>query len=106
MRITLESDARNYLSRKHHDVITVNADQECFGAQCSEFIYPVIRYTKPDAKSTERYDRFDLDGITVWFDKQLETVPEVTLKLEHHMLRDRILVDGLPVHPEVTHIKL
>lgn len=106
MRINLDNEARIYLNMSHHDILTVSADRECVGANCSEFIYPVVNYRRPDEKSAERYDRFDLEGLTVFFDKQLETVPEVTLRLERHLLRDRIRVEGLPERPKMTHHKI
>ena len=105
MKINLEKDAKDYLNRKHHDIVTVSADQECVGANCSEFIYPVIHFKQPDAQTTNRFDRFDVEGLTIWFDKKLETVPEVTLKLEHHLLKDMLRVEGLPTPPIMTHIK-
>lgn len=105
MKINLEKDAKVFLNLKNHSNLTVSADRECVGANCSEFIYPVVHYQPPDPKQSEAFDRFDIEGLTVWFDKRLETVPEVTLKLEHHVLRDKIRVEGLPTPPEMTHIK-
>ncbi len=106
MIINLEKDAKTFLSAKKHNVLTVLADRECVGANCTEFIYPVINYKQPEEKQSAEFDKFDVEGVTVWFDKRLETVPEVTLKLEHHMLRDRIRVEGLRTPPEMTHIHL
>lgn len=106
MKINLDNEAKVYLNIKNHHTLTVSADRECVGANCTEFIYPVVNYQQPDAKRTADYDRFDVEGFTVFFEKRLETVPEVTLKLEHHILRDTIRIEGLPTPPEMTHIHL
>lgn len=106
MRINIDNDAKVYLDLRNHHKVTVSADRECVGANCSEYVYPVVNYREPPEKETQKFDRFDIEGVTVWFDKTLETVPEVTLKLEHHTLRDKIRVEGLPTPPEVTHIHL
>lgn len=106
MKINLDDEARVYLNLTHHEVLTVSADRECVGANCSEFVYPVIHYYRPDEKTSEHYDRFDFDGLTVFFDKQLETVPEVTLRLERHFMRDKIRIQGLPEKPGMTHHKI
>lgn len=106
MRLTIDHDAKVFLNLKNHHQVTVSADRECVGANCTEFIYPVVDYKEPHDKESQRFDRFDVEGVTVWFDKALETVPEVTLKLERHVVRDKIRVEGLPTPPEMTHIHL
>jgi len=106
VRLNIDKDTKVFLNVKNHNTVTVSADRECVGANCEEYIYPVVHYRPPDEKEFQKFDRFDVDGVTVWFDRKLETVPEVTLKLEHHVLRDKIRVDGLPTPPEVTHIHL
>jgi len=105
MKINLDEDVKSFLANKRHDVLTVMADRECVDANCSEFVYPVIRFKQPPGKNVDQFDQIGLDGLTVFFDKRLETVPEVTLKLEHHFLRDQIRIDGLPYRPEITHHK-
>lgn len=105
MRINLDEEVKTYLTDKHHNVLTVSADRECVGANCSEFIYPVIHFKQPPNRSSDQFDQFALDGLTVYFDKRLETVPEVTLKMEHRLLHTGIKIDGLPVLPEITHQK-
>jgi len=106
VRLNIDQEAKVFLNMKNHHSVTVSADRECVGANCTEFIYPVVDYKQPSEREVQKFDRFDVDGVTVWFDRVLETVPEVTLKLEHHVLRDKIRVDGLPTPPEVTHIHL
>lgn len=106
MRLNIDQDTKRFLDLKNHHTVTVSADRECVGANCSEFIYPVVNYRQPSDRETTKFDRFDVEGVTVWFDRALETVPEVTLRLERHMMRDKIRVDGLPNPPEMTHIHL
>lgn len=106
MKLNVEKDVAVFMNIRHHNTLTVSADQECVGANCSEFVYPVIHFRQPNTRESERFDRFEAEGVTVWFDKRLETVPEVTLKMEHHVLRDSIRVEGLPIRPEITHIHL
>jgi hypothetical protein len=107
MRIHIEPEARTLLKSENHSVITVKADHECVGANCSEsFTYPVITFKVPDVNEDWKYERFSVDGVTVFFDKTLETVPEVAIAREPHILKDRITLKGLDVPPPVTHIKL
>lgn len=98
MKISLDKEAKDFLDHKKCNTLTVSASRECKGEKCSEFSDPVVKCREPDPKRLESFDRFDVDGTTVWYEKKLETVPVVTLRLERRMLRDRIRVAG-PGHP-------
>ncbi len=107
MRIHIEPEAKSLLDQEKHTVITVKADRECVGANCSEaFTYPIITFKIPDVEEDWKFDRFTIDDVTIFFDKTLETVPEVAIAREPHMLKDRIMIKGLDIPPPVTHIKL
>ncbi len=98
MNINLDKDVRNFLDHKSCNTLTVSASRRCKDDKCSEFFDHVVRCKQPDSKRTEAFDKFDVDGLTVWYEKNLETVPVVTLRLEHHLLGDKIRVAG-PGHP-------
>ncbi len=98
MKINLDTDTRIYLDHKNCKTLTISASRDCKGDDCSEFYDHIVKCSQPDPKRAESFDRFDVDGLTVWFDKNLETVPVITLRLEHHILGDKIRVAG-PGHP-------
>lgn len=104
MRINLDEDVRNYMVRKHRDTITVKADRFCVETTCSDAIYPLVDMRKPKDPNPERYDQFSVDGLTIYFDRRLETPQEVTLKLDHRFLHNEIVVDGLPERPVTRRI--
>lgn len=107
MRIQIQPEAKAFLEAANHTIITVHADHECVGANCSEaFTYPVLSFKLPEVGVNEDYDIFEVDGVTIFFEKALETVPEVTFVREHHLFKDRIRVDGFPAVPPITHAKL
>jgi hypothetical protein len=107
MRIQMQPEVKEFMNAHEQAIITVRSDHECVGANCSEaFTYPVISFKVPEMGVVETYDIFEIDGITVFFEKKLETVPEVTLVKEHHFLKDRIRVEGFPTPPPITHMKL
>lgn len=107
MRIQIQPEARAFLEEQNHMLITVSRDHECVGANCSEaYTYPIISFKLPEVGVDENYDIFDVDGVTVFFEKTLETVPEVTLVKEHHLFKDSIKLEGLKTPPPITHIKL
>lgn len=107
MRVQIQPEVKTFMERNDHNVLKVTADRECVGANCSEvYRYPMIDYKAPKAERIEAYDTFNVDGITVYFEKSLEIVPEVTFVREHHFFRDKIRLEGLPVPPNVTHSKL
>lgn len=107
MRVQIQPEVKTFMERNDYSVIKVTADRECVGANCSEvFRYPMIDYKAPKFENLEAYDTFNVDGVTVYFEKSLEIVPEVTFVREHHLLKDKIRLEGLPVPPNVTHNKL
>jgi hypothetical protein len=107
MKVNLQKEAREFLNAHEHYIVTIKVDHECVGANCStNFSYPVVTYKMPDFERIDDYERFDMDELTIYFDKKLETVPEITLKLEHHILKNTIKVEGLPEPPPITHSKL
>ena len=107
MKIQIQPEVKEFLNAHNYGIMTVTADRECVGANCSDaFTYPVIRYKLPENGIDERFDVFEVDGVTVVFEKKLETVPEIRFVKEHHLLRDSIRIEGLQTPPRVTHNKL
>ncbi len=107
MRVQIQPEAKEFLDAQEHAIITVSADHECVGANCSEaFTYPVLSFKLPEVGMNEDYDIIEVDGITVFFEKALEVVPEVTFVREHHMFKDKIRLEGFPTPPPITHNKL
>lgn len=107
MRVQIQPEVRTLMARNDYSVIKVSADRECVGANCSTvFEYPRIDFKAPKFEKIEDYDTFNVDGITVYFEKELEVVPEVTFVREHHFMKDKIRLEGLPTPPSITHNKL
>lgn len=98
MVINLDTDAKTFLDQKNCSTVTVSANRDCYNDDCSEFYDFIVECGQPDSKQEESFDRLDTDGLTVWFDKNLEKVPVVTLRLERHILGDKLRVAG-PGHP-------
>mgnify|MGYP004702748095 CR=1 FL=1 len=106
MRLNIEPDARTLLNRDNHSVITVESDQECVDNTCSEMVnYPVITFKTPDVSEEWKYEMFSVDGVTVYFDKTLETVPEVTIARESHLIKDKIMLKGLGTPEPIRNIR-
>ena len=107
MRLNIEPDARTMLIKDNHSVITVKADQECADVNCVDMVnHPVITFNVPDEKEGWKYEMFSIDGVTVYFDKSLETVPEVTIAREPRMLQDKLTIRGLDNETPMTNITL
>ncbi len=107
MKVQIQPEVRTLLEKNDYAVIKVSADRECVGANCSTaYEYPRIDFKAPKFERIEDYDTFNVDGVTVYFEKALEVVPEVTFVREHHLLRDKIRIEGLPTPSNVTHHKL
>lgn len=107
MKVNIHPEAKKFVQSQDYGVITVSADRECVGANCSSaFTHVHIGHKVPDEEKLDQYEIFEVDGISVFFDKSIETVPEVTIVKEHHLLKDLLRVDGLPVPPPITHNKL
>lgn len=103
----MHSDVLSYLDYHDYTVITVTADHECVGTNCSDaYSYPIIHFKAPDPNHLDKYDQYEVNHITVYFDKVLETAPEVTFIRIHHLIHDKIEIEGLHLPPRVTHNKL
>ena len=107
MRIQIQPEAKELLEKEKHSLITLRADHECVGANCSEtYTYPVISFKLPEESDERQFERFDVDGVTVFVEKTLEMMPEVNIVREHHILRDRLVATTQHEAPVMTHIKL
>ncbi len=98
MKINLDTDTKAFLNHKNCSIVTVSANRDCNNDDCSDFYDFIVTCNQNGFKQEEGFDRFETDGVTVWFDKNLEKVPVVTLRMERHILGDKIRVAG-PGHP-------
>lgn len=107
MKIQIQPEAKELLERDNHNMITLRADHECVGANCSEaYVYPVIGFKMPDGHDANRFDPFEVEGVTVYVERELESLPEVNIMLEHHILKDRLVATTEHEAPTMTHFKL
>jgi hypothetical protein len=106
MRIQIQPEAKELLEKERHSLITLRADRECVGANCSEtYMYPVISFKLPEESDERHFDRFEVDGVTVFVERELETMPEVNIVREHHILKDRLIATTQHEAPIMTHFK-
>ena len=107
MKIQIQPEAKELLERDNHNMITLRADHECVGANCSEaYVYPVVGLKMPDGHDANRFDQFEVSGVTVYVERELESLPEVNIMLEHHILKDRLIATTEHEAPTMTHFKL
>ncbi|MCA0385990.1 MAG: hypothetical protein LCH34_10370 [Firmicutes bacterium] len=107
MNIQIRPEAKALIEREHHQWITLHADRECVGANCSEsYLHPMLGFHKPTESEAERFDVFQVSGVTVFVDRELEILPEVDIDVKHHMLKDVVIATTRHEAPIMTHIKL
>ena len=107
MNIQIRPEAKALIEKEHHHWITLHADRECVGANCSEsYVYPILGFNKPAESDADRFDVFQVSSVTVFVERELETLPEIDIGLEHHLLKSRITASVPHEAPIMTHIKL
>lgn len=93
MSIRIDDKVIQYLSRKNQNSIIVDVvKSKC----CVDFESSSIMLGKPKGKSISNYDEIVVDGISIFFSKDVAyKEKDLVLKLQKGILMSEIIIKGL-----------
>lgn len=106
MKVMLDQEAREYLQDHHYGQVRVDVERACVDGTCSDsYRHADIHYGAPKEANQNRYERIEMEELTLWMDKELQDMEEVHLTLEHNLLRNELHLEGFEDSLRVTHHK-
>ena len=102
MKVNLDHNLVDYMHHHHHDILTLTLMTDVHNIYSYGITkYPVINYRKP--KNMDLYDTYQVDDITVYVAKNVETVNDELQFVDKKTWRfHRCQVQGVKYNYEPT----
>jgi hypothetical protein len=84
LNVRVQDDLKTYLHTHHHDTISLRVRHNDYITGSINTLTPKIRFKDPTHK--DRFDVYEVDGITVYVEKEIEAESDTLEFVDEHVM--------------------